>query len=216
MRKFCLCLATILLSLSAAADVGSFSATVKATAGGHSVTLQGCVSTTPGVSFNFYRGTAAGAESTTALNPTPLATCSWTDSTVVGNTTYYYVAKAYLASAAPPGLSGPSNEVTAAVPYDALPNAPTGLSLGTVARNNVPLFWNAPAAQGGYAVVAYEVLRAYTPALSAPALVAILPSSATAWSDGSCSNCYYAVRSMTIKNALSIVLSPNSNIVGPS
>lgn len=196
-------------------------ATVNAGAGTHSVTLQGCVDTTPGVSFNFYRGTVPTSggvyfESTTPLNATPLAACSFVDTTVLGNTTYYYVAKAYLATAAPPGLSSPSNEVAAVVPPDPTPNAPTGLSLGTVAQNKVPLQWNAPANQGGYVVVAYEVLRGSKPTLPAPAIIAIVPNSTLAWTDGSCSKCYYAVRSMTIKTAESFVLSPMSNIVGPS
>lgn len=190
--------------------------TLKAKAsGGHTVTLQGCVDSNPAASFNFYRGTVAGQESTTALNPTPLATCSYVDATVLGNTTYYYVAKAYLASASPP-LSGPSNEVTAVVPPDAQPAAPTGLTLGPVAQNHVPLQWNAPPPQNGYAVVAYEILRGTKPALPAPAIIGIVPSSVTAWMDGSCSKCYYAVRSMTIKGQLSFVLSGMSNIVGPS
>lgn len=204
-------------ALCAAAPVPAgegLSASVKA--GTHSVTLQGCVDGTPNVSFNFYRGSSPGGESSVALNPTPLATCNFVDTTVVGNTTYYYVAKAYLATATPPGLSGPSNEVTAVVPPDPAPNAPTGLSLGTVSKTNVPLFWHAPGAQNGYAVIAYEVLRGSKPTLPAPAIVAILPSSVTAWNDGGCSKCYYEVRSMTIKSALSVVLSGPSNIVGPS
>lgn len=189
---------------------------VKAGSGTHTVTLQGCVDTTPNVGFYFYRGTAAGQESATALNATPAATCTFVDVTVIGNTTYYYTAKAYLSTAAAPGLSTASNEVVAVVPPDPAPAAPTGLSLGTVAENSVPLKWNAPASQEGYVVVAYEVLRGAKATLPSPAIVAIVPSSMLAWSDGSCSGCYYAVRSMTIKSADSFVLSARSNIVGPS
>jgi len=185
--------------------------------GTHSVTLQGCTDATAGVSFNFYRGTSAGAESTTPLNATPQATCSFVDTTVVANAVYYYTAKAYLATAAPPGLSGPSNEITVTIPPDATPPAPTGLALGTVAKNDVPLQWGAPPADGGYIVVAYEVMRGTAPTLPNPAIVAILPSSTMVWEDtGGCTKCYYAVRSMTIKEAASIVLSPLSNIVGPA
>jgi hypothetical protein len=185
--------------------------------GVHSVTLQGCTDATSGVSFNFYRGSSAGSESTTPLNSTPQATCSFVDTTVAANTTYYYIAKAYLATAAPPGLSGPSNELTVTIPPDPTPAAPTGLGLGTVAKNDVPLHWGPPPAQGGYIVVAYEVMRGTAPTLPGPAIVAILPSATTAWiDDGGCTKCYYAVRSMTIKEASSIVLSPLSNIVGPA
>lgn len=220
MRKMLCILFFGLSALCAAAHSAptgaGLAAKVNATAsGGHSVTLQGCASTTPGVSFNFYRGSAPGLETSVALNASPSAACNFVDTTVVGNTTYYYVAKAYLATASP-SLSGPSNEIMAAVPPDAQPNAPTGLTLGTVARNNAPLLWGPPASQNGYVVVAYEVLRGNRPTLPSPAIIAIVPSSTTAWTDGSCSKCYYAVRSMTIKTAKSFTLSPMSNIVGPS
>ena len=62
------------------------------------------------VGYNVYRGTSPGSESTTPLNTGgPVATTSFTDSTAVSGTKYYYVVKATNGSAE----SGPSTEVSA-------------------------------------------------------------------------------------------------------
>ena len=53
----------------------------------HSVSLT-CSDATPGVTFNFYRGTTPGGESSTPINSSPVATCAYTDTTVVGLQTY--------------------------------------------------------------------------------------------------------------------------------
>jgi hypothetical protein len=153
----------VLISLAASAQVRRHSKLglkVSRTATGHSVSLSGCSDTTPGVSFNFYRGTSAGGENTTALNASPLATCSYIDTTVTALNTYFYVAKAFLSTASPQ-LSGPSNEVTAAIPADPQPAAPTGLTVGTVALNKVPLKWKAPVKQLGVDVNSYNIMRCY-------------------------------------------------------
>ena len=46
--------------------------------------------------YNVYRGTAAGGESTTPINSSPLAATatSYADTTAVAGNTYYYVVKA--------------------------------------------------------------------------------------------------------------------------
>ena len=59
-------------------------------------------------SYNFYRGTTAGGESTTAL-ATGITTTTYTDSTAVNNTTYYYK----VAAVNEAGTSPMSNEASA-------------------------------------------------------------------------------------------------------
>jgi fibronectin type 3 domain-containing protein len=100
----------------------------------HSVSLTCTASTSTGVTgYNFYRGTSPGGESSTALNSTPVSTCSYTDTTVAAATTYYYVAKAYCPTCSPT-LSAASNEATANVPADAQPNPPANLTVTTVSK----------------------------------------------------------------------------------
>lgn len=95
----------------------------------HKVTLSFTAPTGTGITgYNMYRGTTAGGESTTPLNSVPFTTTTYVDTTVVALTQYFYVVKAVCASCIP-SLSGPSNEVSATVPADGQPPAPTGLVL---------------------------------------------------------------------------------------
>jgi hypothetical protein len=88
----------------------------------HDVILTWTASTTPGVvGYYVYRGTALGGESTTPLNSSPVAagctsttTCTYTDATVVGGTTYYYTVTAVASNDVT--QSGDSNQVSATVP----------------------------------------------------------------------------------------------------
>ena len=97
------------------------------TPGKHSIALSWTASTTPGVTYNLYRGTATGVCLGT---PTPYVTSisstSFTDTGVTGGTTYFYAVSAV-------GIGGEStcsNEVQIAVPsITTLP--PSSLS-GTV------------------------------------------------------------------------------------
>jgi len=71
--------------------------------------------------INWFRGTAAGAESATPMNPTPLtptssATCTYTDANVVAGQTLFYVATQVVGTTS----SVKSNEVSGTV----LPYAP--------------------------------------------------------------------------------------------
>lgn len=63
---------------------------------------------TAATSYNVFRGTASGAEIATAL-ATGVATPSYTDTNVIGGTTYYYEVKAVNTL----GVSGSSNEASA-------------------------------------------------------------------------------------------------------
>lgn len=89
---------------------------------GHTVTLNwtpGSAADAPNASYNVYRGTVSGAESTTPLNgATPVAagcttatTCTFVDSTVAGGQKYFYVVKAVVGGVS----SAASNEASATV-----------------------------------------------------------------------------------------------------
>lgn len=86
---------------------------IKAALGGgcHFVYLTWVASNSTGVvGYNIYRGTSPGGESSTPVNTGgPVATTSFTDSTAVSGTKYYYVVKATNGSVE----SGPSTEVSA-------------------------------------------------------------------------------------------------------
>jgi hypothetical protein len=83
----------------------------------HSVTLT-CIDSTPGVRYNFYRGTQPGQESATPLNTAPVAACAYVDQTVKRHKTYYYVARAVCVACGTgvSGTSAPSNEIAAKIP----------------------------------------------------------------------------------------------------
>jgi fibronectin type 3 domain-containing protein len=81
-------------------------------AGTHSVALSWAPSTTSGVAYNVYRGTAPGTEGTTPLNSSSLSGTSFTDVNVTSGAAYYYVVHAVNSN----GTSGSSNEVQVSVP----------------------------------------------------------------------------------------------------
>jgi hypothetical protein len=170
---------------------------------GHSVSLTCSASTSPGVTgYNFYSGATKGGESATALNSTPTATCAWIDGTVIGTNTYWYIAKSYCPTCNPT-LSVPSNELgPEVIPADAAPNPPTGLAAGTISKNQVPLFWNAPVQQNGYDVLATEIFRGTTPALLTAPRIGYAPSWQTSFTDQSpCKSkatCYYKVEALSL------------------
>ncbi len=101
-----------------------------------------------------YRGTTAGGES-----PTPLAAgvnlTSFTDTTAVNGTTYFYKVTAVNAV----GVSPPSNEASATPqPAATLPTAPRSPAAAG-ANGSVRLSWSAPASNGGSAITGYNVYR---------------------------------------------------------
>jgi fibronectin type 3 domain-containing protein len=79
--------------------------------------------TTPGVTFNIYRGTVQGGET---LYASGQPSVSYVDTNVVGGTTYWYYVTAVLSG----DESAGSNEVSAAVPNN--PPPPVGLTVTSV------------------------------------------------------------------------------------
>jgi fibronectin type 3 domain-containing protein len=120
-----------------------------ATAGNASVALSWTASS-GATSYNVYRGTTAGGESTTPL-ATGITTTTYTDSTAVNGTKYYYKVAAVNAG----GTSALSTEVSA-TPEPAAPAAPTGLT-ATAGNASVALNWTA---SGG--ATSYNVYRGTT------------------------------------------------------
>ncbi len=86
---------------------------VTATAAGGAIDLSWTGSTDTAATYNVYRGTASGGESSTPLNATPLpaGTTGYSDTTAVAGNTYYYVVKAVNGTA----ISPASNEAQAAI-----------------------------------------------------------------------------------------------------
>lgn len=183
------------------------------TASAHHVDLS-C--TAPGgnvTGFYFYRGTTVGGESATPLNATPTAACAYTDAQVTGLTTYYYTAKSYCPTCNPT-TSGPSNEAQAVIPADPAPNPPTGLTVGTIAMNQVPLFWNQPVPQDGFTLASYRVYRGANPTMPKPSLIAKVSPVLQTYTDLHCkATCYYYVKAYDKLPSGSYGLSAPSNIV---
>lgn len=148
----------------------------------HSVSLT-CTDTTPGVQFNFYKGSCPGGESATPLNASPLATCSYVDTAVAGLGKYCYIARAYCATCVNggSGLSVASNEVTATIPSDSQPDAPV-LNSPTVANNQVHLNWTI-ANQSGITVNSTSLFRCSKPTCPAPPKIATVPYPGMAYTD---------------------------------
>jgi len=78
----------------------------------HSVNLSWNPSTSGAVGYNVYRGNTSGGPYT-EINPMLDPSTSYTDSTVLGGQTYYYVSTAVDASGVESGFS---NQVKATIP----------------------------------------------------------------------------------------------------
>lgn len=79
--------------------------------------------------YNIKRSTSTGTEITIATAASTAT--AFTDSSVTGGTTYFWVVTATTNTTSCNSESVPSNEVTAAIPKDSI-GAPTGLSVGNV------------------------------------------------------------------------------------
>jgi fibronectin type 3 domain-containing protein len=113
-----------------------------ATAGNNQVSL-GWSASAGATSYNVKRSTTAGSGHD-AIASNVLGT-SFTDSTAVNGTTYYYLVTASNGS----GESGPSNEAQATPAPPPIPNPPTGLA-ATAGNNQVSLTWSASAGATSY------------------------------------------------------------------
>jgi Putative Ig domain/Abnormal spindle-like microcephaly-assoc'd, ASPM-SPD-2-Hydin len=80
--------------------------------GMHSVVLTWAASPTSGVTYNVFRGTTSGGETTTPVNTSPITLLTFTDTNVTPGGTYYYTVEAVDSA----GSSAPSNEASAAIP----------------------------------------------------------------------------------------------------
>ena len=102
-----------------------------APAASHSVTLtwnaatpsMPACPTAPTLGYNVFRGTAAGAESTTPLNATPIAALTYTDTTVAVGNSYFYTVQTVETCGSLTLASKNSNEVSAIYPN--APGSPT-------------------------------------------------------------------------------------------
>ncbi len=115
-----------------------------ATAGNAQVGLSWSASS-GATSYNVYRGTAAGGESTTPI-ATGITSTSYTNSGLANGTPYYYKVAAVNAG----GTSGYSNEATA-TPQLSAPPPPTGLT-ATAGNAQVGLNWTASTGATSYNV----------------------------------------------------------------
>jgi fibronectin type 3 domain-containing protein len=80
--------------------------------GTHSVALVWTASSTSGVTYNVFRGTTPGGESTTPLNSAPVSATGYTDTNVTSGQAYFYVVTAVDSE----GSSEDSNEADANIP----------------------------------------------------------------------------------------------------
>jgi fibronectin type 3 domain-containing protein len=115
-----------------------------ATAGSGSVTLNWTASS-GATSYNVYRGTAAGSESTTAI-ATGIANASYADNGLSNGTTYYYKVAAVNG-----GGTSPLSAEVSATPQPSAPAAPTGLT-ATAGSGSVTLNWTASSGATSYNV----------------------------------------------------------------
>ena len=100
-------------SISIASNATNSPVTVSLSGTGmHSVVLTWNASPTGGVSYNIFRGTSAGAESTTPINTSSITSLTFTDTSIAPGSTYYYTVEAVDSA----GSSTPSNEASARIP----------------------------------------------------------------------------------------------------
>src|SRR5208283_1152785 len=115
-----------------------------ATAGSGSVTLN-WTAPSNATSYNVYRGTSAGGESTTAI-ATGITATAYSDTGLTNGTKYYYKVAAVNGG----GTSALSAEASA-TPEPSAPAAPTGLT-ATASSGSVTLNWTASSGATSYSV----------------------------------------------------------------
>jgi len=108
----------------------------------------------PVTGYNVYRGTSAGGESATPL-ATGVTTTTFTDTTAVNGTTYFYKVTAVNAV----GVSAQSNEASATPqPAATVPTAPQSPT-ASGGNGTVTVSWSPPTSNGGAAITGYNVYR---------------------------------------------------------
>jgi hypothetical protein len=157
--------------------------------------------------YNFYRSTVTGGPYTLQTTM-PATACNWTDNTVAFSTTYYYVATALNGSSE----SAYSNQATAVIPVNPVPNPPQNLTVTSVVAGQVPLQWQAPIAQPNVTVESYTLWRGTKPTLPSPSKIAS-GLTATQYTDSGCpKKCYYEVTAEDLVSGKQVQSAP-SNIV---
>lgn len=79
----------------------------------HDIVLAWTASPTSGATYNVYRGTSSGGESTTPLSCQAISATSCADVNITAGTTYYYVVTAVVSYGSTQVQSAPTNEVAA-------------------------------------------------------------------------------------------------------
>ncbi len=151
-------------------------------------------------SYSVYRGTAAGAESTTAIGSS--TALNYTDPNVVAGTKYYYVVKAVNIV----GTSVASNEASVSVPGTA-PSAPNNLT-ATQTSGKISLTWDAPASSGSSPVSTYQIYRGVNSALTDQVSIASVTTTSYTDTTTMTGTVYY-----TVKAVNSVGYSPASSSI---
>jgi hypothetical protein len=105
--------------------------------------------------YNVYRGTTAGGESTTPV-ATGVSGTSFTDTSLVNSTTYFYTVVAVNAVG-----PSPASAETSATPRASVPTTPQAV-VASGGVGSIVLSWAAPASDGGSKVTGYNVYRGTT------------------------------------------------------
>jgi hypothetical protein len=163
-------------------------------------------------SYNIYRGTVAGSESATAIgNSTAL---TYSDTSVVAGTTYFYVVKAVNSV----GVGAASNEASAkAKVVVGVPSAPLGLTYKT-GNGYIQLNWTAPT-NVGTGITHYRVYRGITASGESATPIAELNGTTLSYNDTTVTNnvhYYYIVKAVNAAGSSdpSSELSVTANVQG--
>lgn len=172
------------------------------TPGNDSVSVSWTAST-GATSYNIYRGTSPGGESSTAIK-TGQASSPYADSTVTNGTTYYYVIKAVNAG----GTSAASSEVNATPEL----TAPTGVS-AALSGSSIKVSWSSVSNS-----TSYSVFRGTSSGSEASYATGITTTSYTDSGVGAGSTYYYKVEavSSTSTSALSSEVNETTKAATPT
>ena len=141
-----------------------------------------------GLTYNVYRGTAAGGEGVTPV-ATGLTATAYVDTGLTDGMAYYYTVKA-VNGAGPGSASGEAS----ATPQAVAPSAPTNLS-ATAGNAQVSLSWTAPAGPG----LTYNVFRGTASGGEGPSPVNASPLTAPSYTDAGLTQgtaYYYTVKAV--------------------